>query len=168
MLTLKDKNTPLPTRHTHCQLVKNYSQIEKEALSLIVGISKFHKYIYGRHFTLVTDHRPLTDLFGPKSGVPALAAGRLQRWALFLSSYNYEIGFRTTKVHANADSLSQLPLSATETDECLSEVSVFNVAQINTVAIYVTQLCKASRSDPVLSKVYQYLQRVGLVKLTVC
>ena len=29
---------------------KNYSQIE-EALSLIVGIHKFHKYIYGRHFS---------------------------------------------------------------------------------------------------------------------
>ena len=77
---------------------------------------------------LVTDHRPLTALFGPKSGVPALAAGRLQRWALFLSSYNYEIEFRTTKAHANVDSLSRLPLSATETGECLSEVSVFNVA----------------------------------------
>ena len=93
---------------------KNYSQIEKEALSLIVGIRKFHKYIYGRHFTLVTDHHPLTALFSPKNGVPAPAAGRLQHWALFLSSHNYEIKFRTTKAHANVGSLSRLPLPAKE------------------------------------------------------
>ena len=137
---------------------RNYSQIEKEALSLIVGIRKFHKYVYGRHFTLVTDHRPLTALFGPKNGVPALAAGRLQRWALFLSSYDYKIEFRTTKAHANVDSLSRLPLPD-ENGECLSEVSVFNVAQINTVSVSVTDLSKATRSDPVLSKVYQSLQK---------
>ena len=107
---------------------RNYSQIEKEALSLIVGIRKFHKYVYGRHFTSVTDPCPLTALFGPKSGVPALAAGRLQRWVLFLSSYDYEIEFRTTKAHANVDDLSRLPLPAQKNGKCLSEVSVFNVA----------------------------------------
>ena len=63
---------------------ENYSQVEKEAFSLIFGIRKFHKYVYGRHFTLVTDHRPLTTLFGSKSGFPPLAAGHLQRWALLL------------------------------------------------------------------------------------
>ena len=124
-----------------------------------MGIRKFHKYIYGRHFTLVTDHCPLTALFGPKSEMSALVAGRLQRWALFLSSYDYKIEFRTTKAHSNTDSMSRLPLSATETGECLSEVSVFNVAQINTVAVSVTQLYKATHSDPALSKVYQCLQK---------
>ena len=137
---------------------KNYSQVEK-ALSLIHGIRKFRNYIYGRHFTLVTDHRPLTALFGPKNGVPALAAGRLQRWALFLSSYNYTIEFRPTKAHANADGLSRLPLPTQDDGESLSEVSVFNVSQINTLSVSVIDLCKATRSDPVLGKVYYYLQK---------
>ena len=72
---------------------KNYSQVEKEALSLIFGVRHFHTYLYGRSFTIVTDHKPLTSILGPKKGIPSLAAARLQRWAWILSAYTYEIEF---------------------------------------------------------------------------
>ena len=89
---------------------QNYVQVEKEALSLIFGVQNFHQYIYGREFTLVTDHHPLTTIFGPRKEVPPLAAARLQRWALLLSAYRYNIEFKPTLAHANADGLSRLPL----------------------------------------------------------
>ena len=38
---------------------RNYSQLEKEALSLVFAIQKFHQYLYGHEFTLCTDHKPL-------------------------------------------------------------------------------------------------------------
>lgn len=53
---------------------KNYGQIEKEALSLVFGVRKFHQYIYRQKFVLVTDHKPLTPVFRPKRGTPTLAA----------------------------------------------------------------------------------------------
>ena len=78
---------------------QNYSQIEKEALSLIFGLSKFYQYLY----TIVTDHKPLLAILGPKKNIPTLAAARMQRWALLLSAYNYRLEYRLTQAHGNAD-----------------------------------------------------------------
>ena len=72
---------------------RNYAQLEKEALSILYGVNKFHQYLFGRKFTLETDHKPLLTILGPKSAVPTLAAARLQRWALILASYHYEVVF---------------------------------------------------------------------------
>ena len=37
----------------------NHAQIEWEGLAFIFGVFKFHRYIYGREFTIITDHKPL-------------------------------------------------------------------------------------------------------------
>ena len=73
---------------------KNYAQIEKEGLAIVFGVKRFQLYPYGRKFTLVTDHQPLTCIFGPKSSIPPLAAARLQRWAVLPSGYDFDIVFR--------------------------------------------------------------------------
>ena len=81
---------------------RNYSQIKKEALANIFGVQKFHKYLY-------TDHKPLVTILGPRTAVPTLAAVRMQRWAAILLDYNYEVEYRPSKEHGNADPLSRLP-----------------------------------------------------------
>lgn len=70
---------------------QNYSRLEKEALAFVFGVRRFHCYLYGRKFVLLTDHKPLHTIFGPKKGIPSVAAARLQRWALTLAAYRYDL-----------------------------------------------------------------------------
>ena len=91
---------------------RNKAQVEKEALRLIFRIQQFHKYLYRCTFTMVTDHKSLMVILKPKSGIPPLAAARMQQWAIQLSAYRYVIWFKPTESHGNADALS-LGLSST-------------------------------------------------------
>ena len=135
---------------------RNYAQVEKEALSLIYGVKHFHSYLYGRQFTLVTDHKPLTAILGPKKGIPPLAAARLQRWAWILSAYTYQIEFRPTGDHGNADGLSRLPLRNSPPDDPNSDPKVFNISQMEALPVNMRQLRAATFADKRLSKVIRY------------
>ena len=133
---------------------KNYSQLEKEGLALVWGVKKFNQYLEGKHFTLITDHQPLTYIFHPHKGIPATAAARLQRWAIFLSGYQYTIIYKNTKSHGNADGLSRLPLSNTVEEDCEPDVvNMFHVSQLEALPVSAKQIRKETRRDPVLAKV---------------
>ena len=75
------------------------------------ALKKFHQFLYGRKFIVVTDHKPLVTLFAPDKGTPAMAANRLARWALLVHQYDYTVEYRRSKDHGNADALSRLPFS---------------------------------------------------------
>ena len=54
-----------PIEYVSCTLSPsehNYSQLEKEALSCIFGIKRFHDYLFGRLFEFIMDHKPLLGL----------------------------------------------------------------------------------------------------------
>ena len=133
-----------------------YAQIEKEALAIVFEVKRFHQYLYGHQFTLVTDHKPLLTILGPKSSLPSLAAARLQRWAILLSAYQYQVEFRPTAKHSNADGLSRLPLESECAEEQATSASLFNLSQIADLPVDSKQLRLATSRDSVLSKVLRY------------
>ena len=81
---------------------QNYSQIEKEGLACVFGVKRFHCYLYGRSFILSSDHKPLTSLFSKEKSIPVQASARIQRWALTLGMYEYELIHKSGSSHGNA------------------------------------------------------------------
>ena len=59
-----------------------YSQTEKEALAVVWGIEHFHLYLYGKEFTLITDHKPLEVIYGNKL---AKVSAHIERWTYVCS-----------------------------------------------------------------------------------
>ena len=119
---------------------KRYSQLEKEGLAIVSGVKKFHNFLYGRHFTIQSDHQPLSFLFGETKGIPQLASARIQRWALTLSTYNYTIRYKAGKSLGNADALSRLPRPVTIVDDCIPADLEHLVHHLSSTTICAAQL----------------------------
>ena len=88
---------------------KNYSVLEEEALGIVFSVTKLRQYLLGNRFTLYTDHKPLEVIFGENKGYPCIAADRIQRWSVILSSFNYSIKYIKGSDNQVADSMSRIP-----------------------------------------------------------
>lgn len=112
--------------------------------------------MFGRSFTLFTDHQTLTSIFHLRKSIPIVTAARLQCYALFLAGYDYTIEYRNTKVHSNADGLSRLPLEREiRNEEVVDPVGVFNLMQFDPLPVTVDNVRRETQKDPVLAQVYE-------------
>ena len=134
---------------------KNYAQYEREALAIIFGLTKFHKYLHGRSFTIVTDHKPLLQLFGEKPVSP-MASARITRWQMLLGAHQYEIRYKPGKEHCNADGLSRLPLKSQETEEEVSFIHL--LSELDSSPITAQEIKSSLKKDLTLSRVREYLR----------
>ena len=82
----------------------NYSVTEKELLSIVWSVRYFRPYLFGRHFKIRTDHKPLKWLDSLKE-----ANSKLTRWKFILSEYDYEVDYIKGKDNVVADALSRNP-----------------------------------------------------------
>lgn len=87
-------------------------------LAIVWAVKHFRPYLYGRNFTIITDHRPLTWLFNVKD-----PGSRLIRWRLKLEEYDYNIVYKSGTSNANADCLSRI-----KPEDLIEEKKVFLVA----------------------------------------
>ncbi|GBG59950.1 hypothetical protein CBR_g283 [Chara braunii] len=82
---------------------RNYDAPTGECDAALWGISYFRAYLYGRKFTLVTDHEPLLALKKSKDN-----SRMIGQWATVLQSMDFDIRHRKHERHGNADGLTRL------------------------------------------------------------
>ena len=99
----------LPNAYTS-RTLNNYPTIEKKLLAIVWGCKYFRQYLYGRKFTIVTDHRPLTWIFRVKDPSSRLLTWRLQ------FEYVYEVKYKKGSSNTNADALSRIHVTEGCTD----------------------------------------------------
>ena len=91
---------------------QNWSVMEQEAGAVVWGVRRLRQYLYDIPFVSYTDHKSLESL-----AKMAEHNARVQRWFEILSSYNFQLKYRTGPQNANADFLSRLPMPAQPIDE---------------------------------------------------
>ena len=93
---------------------KPWGTHEWEALALIWGAEYFRNYLYAQHFVVESDNLDLTWLRNSTKG------GRLLRWGLRLSEFDFTIKHRKGSQNGNADALSRMPLGEERKHEPLN------------------------------------------------
>lgn len=127
---------------------QNYPAHKIEYLALKWSVTeKFHDYLYGNEFTVLTDNNPLTYV---------LTTARLDatghRWLAALSAYNFDVKYRPGVSNANADILSRLPKRMrdesedTDTDIDMTDHDEYKFLSRCSIAA----ICRAAVSDPVV------------------
>lgn len=129
---------------------RNYPVHKLEFLALKWSVTeKFHDYLFGNTFTVVTDNNPLTYVL-----TTAKLDATGHRWISALSSYNFNIVYRPGSSNADADALSRLPELLGRTNSTnISNDSVKAICSLQHAQPYVKTLSMAATTptdDPCL------------------
>ena len=105
VLSMQRDNEELPVGFFSKKLSpaeSRYSITELECLAVVRAIDHFAVYLWGRPFTVVTDHQALQYLDSSRH-----LNSRLTRLALQLQQHSFKIAYRPGSKHGNADGLSR-------------------------------------------------------------
>jgi len=82
---------------------RNYSTTEKLLLAIVWACKQYRPYLYGKKFTIVNEHKPLTWIFNVKD-----PSSRLLRWRLKLEEYDYQIVYKPGVRNTSTGALSRI------------------------------------------------------------
>lgn len=97
---------------------RNYSTIEREFLGLVWAVTQYKTYLYGRKFTIMTNHRLLIFLDNL-----TIESSRLTKLRLKLIDYNFEIKYKAGKENLAADALSRLLIQPSKPERVISAMT---------------------------------------------
>jgi hypothetical protein len=136
---------------------QKYSVVEKECLAMVWCITKLRPYLYGREFTLITDHHPLCWLNKQSS-----KNGRLDRWSLQLQEYSFDIKHTPGSSNCVADCLSRYPIE--QPDDIVEKQLEVMHGQLNNICMATppsfdsTKIQEQQRRDKIIKQLYDHLE----------
>ena len=137
---------------------RNYSTTRKELLALVWGLEHFEPYLWGRHFTVRTDHNALRWLRNFKN-----PKGQVARWLERLSEFNFTVEYRTGQRHGNADGMSRIPNdNANDMEQSqitLNVNSTVNSSNQQSWKCNLPNIRRGQRDDPALNPVILWVKK---------
>ena len=136
---------------------RRYSQTEREALAIVWAMERLHIYLYGGHFTLLTDCKPIQMILNnPISKPPA----RIERWNLRIQDFDFDIQY-IKGPHNPSDFLSRHPIVAkalpdTEFEDTATRYLNFIIEHTVPKAMTLEEIKLATTSDSTM----QYLTKL--------
>lgn len=115
---------------------QNYCTVEKELLAIVWSVKHFRPYVYGRKFTIFTDHRPLIYLFNMTN-----PSSRLIKFRLVLEEYDFTVEYIKGSHNVTADALSRIRIESSElkkpdvTKNTMQNVNAMTRAQAKTQGV---------------------------------
>lgn len=91
---------------------QNYSTYKRELTATVWSCKQFRPYLWGRKFTIITDHRPL--IWAHMASDPS---SRISRLKLKLAEFENTIVYKAGKCNSNTDGLSRMYLTMGVTEE---------------------------------------------------
>ena len=165
VLTQMNESTKevIPLYYASCPLTPTqarYPQIDREALSIYWAIKRFHLFVYGKEFNVVTDHKPLVTLFNNPSSRPS---ARIERWLMELQQYRFTVEYKPGQSNP-ADYASRHPVGDPESQAFESEAEEhvqFVAKHAVPKAINLADIEQATMSDPTLQAVISAVKSGG-------
>uniref|UniRef100_A0A0G4GC50 Reverse transcriptase RNase H-like domain-containing protein n=1 Tax=Chromera velia CCMP2878 TaxID=1169474 RepID=A0A0G4GC50_9ALVE len=160
-----------------------YGAHEREALAIVYCCQQWRHYLLGSVVFVQTDHKPNLAMEKNK-----LANERVGKWARALQEYTPKFFYKDGKAHADADSLSRIPLPAEHSvdtgapfcrhcnlpvdrsipirsglEASIAGVEVGGVSPLAAAVPFLDKVKAALPSDPFVSDLFRYLQEGTLL-----
>ena len=133
------------------------SIIELETLACLTGCLHFKPYLYGRHFTLVTDSKSLLWVKSLK-----YTNSKLFRWSMTLQEFSFTVKHRSSKQNSNCDALSRNFPEEDSVNAVENELEIIDqpVKPTDNLIPIINryQILEAQTEDPLLQPIIQQLK----------
>ena len=134
---------------------RNYSQLEREFLSVVFALHRFRLYLIGTVCTVQTDHRPILGIIGKSID---LLSARLRRWVIAIQQFDFKIEHIAGKNNFLADVLSRNAVFDQPSDaEVIGESSLCSIQMLSPLSL--EQIATDTSADDEMQAVVTAIQQ---------